>query len=40
MLVPAWLFDVDGSPQPLVRLAVDPSLLQPMAPDLGGGSGG
>jgi hypothetical protein len=34
------LFDVDDSPQPLVRLAVDPSLLQPMAPDQGGGSGG
>ena len=40
VLVPAWLFDVEGSPQPLVQLAVDPSLLQPMAPDQGGGSGG
>ncbi len=40
VLVPAWLFDVEGSPQPLVQLAVDPSLLQPLAPDQGGGSGG
>ena len=40
VLVPAWLFDVEGSPQPLVQLAVDPRLLQPLAPDQGGGSGG
>jgi hypothetical protein len=40
VLVPAWLFDVDGSPQPLVQLAVDPRLLKPLAPDQGGGSGG
>ena len=40
LLVPAWLFDVEGSPKPLVQLAVDPSLLQPLAPDQGGGSGG
>ncbi|MDQ1600143.1 MAG: hypothetical protein QOD68_1617, partial [Actinomycetota bacterium] len=40
VLVPAWLFDVDRSPQPLVQLAVDPSLLRPVPPDLGGGSGG
>ncbi len=39
VLVPAWLFDVEGSPQPLVQLAVDPRLLQPLAPDQGGGSG-
>jgi hypothetical protein len=39
VLVPAWLFDVDGSPEPLAELAVDPSLLRPVAPDLGGGSG-
>ena len=39
VLVPAWLFDVQGSPQPLVQLAVDPRLLEPMAPDQGGGSG-
>jgi hypothetical protein len=39
LLVPAWLFDVQGSPNPLVQLAVDPALLQP-AQDTGGGSGG
>jgi hypothetical protein len=39
VLVPAWLFDVEGSPDPLVQLAVDPSLLRPVPPDLGGGSG-
>ena len=40
VLVPAWLFDVEGSPDPLVQLAVDPSLLRPGGPDLGGGTGG
>jgi hypothetical protein len=40
LLVPAWLFDVQGSPQPLAELAVDPSLLRTAAPDVGGGSGG
>ncbi|HVD27280.1 MAG TPA: hypothetical protein VNC79_02110, partial [Mycobacteriales bacterium] len=40
VLVPAWLFDVEGSPDPLVQLAVDPSLLRPVPPDLGSGAGG
>ncbi len=31
VLVPAWLFDVEGAPDPLVQLAVDPSLLRPAA---------
>jgi hypothetical protein len=39
LLVPAWLFAVKGSPQPLVQLAVDPGLLRP-APATGGGSTG
>jgi hypothetical protein len=40
VLVPAWLFDVEGAPDPLMQLAVDPSLLRPGGPDLGGGTGG
>lgn len=39
ILVPAWLFDLEGSPQPLVQLAVDPEFLR-QAPVDGGGSAG
>jgi hypothetical protein len=38
LLVPAWLFDVAGSPQPLAELAVEPRLLR-TAPAAGGSSG-
>ena len=33
VLVPAWLFDVEGSPQPLVQLAVEPEAAAAVAPD-------
>jgi hypothetical protein len=36
LLVPAWLFTVDGSPQPLVQVAVERGLVAAA----GGGSGG
>jgi hypothetical protein len=39
LLVPSWLFDVTGSAQPLVQLAVQPRLLR-AAPGAPGGSGG
>ncbi len=38
LLVPAWLFDVEGSSYPLVQVAVPQRLLAPA--DLGGGSTG
>lgn len=38
LLVPAWLFDVEGADQPLVQVAVDPAYV--VADDSGGGTGG
>ena len=38
LLVPAWLFSVEGSPHPLAQVAVDPAYLA--APEPGTGSGG
>jgi hypothetical protein len=38
LLVPSWLFDVDGWPEPLVQVAVQPRFLRPAADD-GSGSG-
>jgi hypothetical protein len=38
LLVPAWLFSVDGSPQPLVEVAVEPRLVVPAS--AGAGAGG
>ena len=39
LLVPAWLFAVDGSPEPLVQVAVEPRLLRTPGAS-GGGTGG
>jgi hypothetical protein len=33
VLVPAWLFDVKGEPEPVAQIAVDPSFLAPPAVD-------
>ena len=38
LLVPSWLFDVEGAAQPLVQVAVDPAYV--VADDSGGGTGG
>ncbi|HEX4697892.1 MAG TPA: hypothetical protein VH857_00870 [Actinomycetes bacterium] len=35
LLVPAWLFTVDGSPQPLVEVAVEPRLVVPASAGAG-----
>lgn len=32
VLVPAWLFDVKGQPEPAAQIAIDPSFLAPPAP--------
>ena len=40
VLVPSWLFTVDGSPAPLAQVAVEPRLLGPDDAGAGGGSGG
>lgn len=40
LLVPAWLFAVQGSPTPLAQVAVDPAFLGEPEPATGGGSGG
>lgn len=44
LLVPSWLFDVEGSPQPLVQVAVEPAYVQasgdvPTSAPGGGGPG-
>jgi hypothetical protein len=31
VLVPAWLFDVKGQPEPVAQIAIDPSFLAPPA---------
>lgn len=40
LLVPAWLFAVEGSPNPLVQVAVDPTYLGEPEPVTGGGGTG
>lgn len=40
LLVPAWLFTVDGSQNPLVQVAVQPRLVEPAELSGGGTSGG
>lgn len=32
LLVPSWLFEVEGSPDPLARIAVDPRYVEPADP--------
>ncbi len=39
LLVPAWLFTVDGSDDPVVQVAVEPGRVEPADPTGGGSSG-